>query len=464
MKGKVFRLTSSLSVLHEDFQVQSGVSRFLKRFRVSDLLRESGCTKIKGFSVGKIINFLLSLVFTHKNLFRIMESSPESISFAKDTIYRFLNNPKIDWRELLIKLGADIIHNQLSPLTSEKRVRALIFDDSSYQRDRSKKVELLARVKDHVTGRYFKGFRKLTAGWTDGATFIPLAFSLLSSAKSENRLYEQGPDIPKNSPGEYRRQEAIQPGTKVMLELLDQILVHVRDFKYILFDSWFSWPNVIKGIKDRQLDVICMLKDMPKISYTYGDKSYRLSDLYNVVDKVEGMKTYISSVVVGYYGLPVRIVFVRNRSDSKKREWLALLSTDIEITEEEIIRIYGLRWSIEVYFKMCKSFLRLAKEFQSRSYDSMMAHTTLVCVRYMILAVENRENEDSKASGNIFYEFCDEVADLDFTKAFLYILDLFTTTLRENLFLSELVINQILDSFMAKLPGFIRKRLSLNAA
>lgn len=463
MKGKVFRLTSSLSVLREDFQVHSGVFRFLKRFKVLDTMKESGFTKIKGFSIGKIIEFLLSLVFTHKNLYRIMESSDDSTPFAKDTVYRFLDNPKVDWRQLLIKLGADIIHNHLNPLTSENRVRALVFDDSSYQRDRSKKVELLARVKDHVTGRYFRGFRKLTAGWTDGATFIPLAFSLLSSAKAENRLYEQGPDIPNGSPGQDRRKEAKQKGTLVMLELLDQILVHVRDFKYVLFDSWFSWPEVISGIKARKLDVICMLKDMPRISYTYGDKSYRLSELYKVVDKA-GKKTYISSVVVGYYGLPIRIVFVRNRNDNKKREWLALLSTDIEITEEELIRIYGLRWDIEVYFKMCKSFLRLAKEFQCRSYDSMTAHTTLVCIRYMMLAVENRDNKDSRASGNLFYEYCDEVADLDFTHAFLYILDLFTKTLRENLFLSESVINQILDSFMENLPDFIRKRLCLNAA
>jgi len=41
----------------------------------------------------------------------------------------------------------------------------------------------------------------------------------------------------------------------------------------------------------------------------------------------------------------------------------------------------------------------------------------------MMLAVENRENKDSRASGNLFYEYCDEVADLDFTPAFLYSLD-----------------------------------------
>jgi IS4 transposase len=49
---------------------------------------------------------------------------------------------------------------------------------------------------------------------------------------------------------------------------------------------------------------------------------------------------------------------------------LALLSTDLELTDEEIIQIYGKRWDIEVFFKTTKSFLSLAKEFQWRSYDS----------------------------------------------------------------------------------------------
>jgi hypothetical protein len=68
---------------------------------------------------------------------------------------------------------------------------------------------------------------------------------------------------------------------------------------------------------------------------------------------------------------------VHNRNKDSKREWLALLSTNTNISEEEIIRIYGMRWDIEVYFKVCKSFLRLAKEFQGRSYDSMVSHTSV---------------------------------------------------------------------------------------
>ena len=47
-------------------------------------------------------------------------------------------------------------------LTDENREAVLIIDNSTYDRSRSKKVELLSRVFDHSTGRFLKGFRLLS--------------------------------------------------------------------------------------------------------------------------------------------------------------------------------------------------------------------------------------------------------------------------------------------------------------
>ncbi|WP_187147810.1 transposase [Heliomicrobium modesticaldum] len=455
-------LTSSVPVIGEEKQQVSRITRFIQRFGVIGLLQKAGITKTKGFSVECVIDFLLTLVFIHKNLYRTMVAQNNIPPFAKDTAYRLLNDPRWEWIGFLLTLGATITA-WFKTLTSEQRVKAIIFDDSAYVRDRSKKVELLARVKDHVTGRYFKGFRMLTAGWTDGASFVPLSFALLSSSREKNRLYEQGPDVPKGSHGETRRKQAIQPATAVMLEMFQQILTQVQDFQYVLFDSWFSWPDVIKGICQHQRHVICMLKDMPHIVYGYEGKEYRLSDLYQAIGRQTRNKAYISSVLVSYYGLPARVVFVRNRNGGK-REWLALLTTDTAISEEEVIRVYGLRWDIEVFFKACKSFLGLAKECQSRTYDAMVAHTAMVFLRHMLLTVENREQNDSRAHGELFYLYCDEVADLEFSRAFFMIIDLLTQTLRENLFLSDAVIGQLIDSFMDKLPLSLKNRLCIRAA
>ena len=133
-----------------------------------------------------------------------------------------------------------------------------------------------------------------------------------------------------------------------------------------------------------------MLKAMPKVFYRHQGKPVNLKDLYASLRKKRGKAKILASTVVeigtDQNNLPIKakIVFVRDRNRS--RNWLALLSTDIGIADEEIIRIYGKRWDIEVFFKMCKSYLCLSKEFQGRSYDCLVAHTTIVFTRYVMLS------------------------------------------------------------------------------
>ena len=40
--------------------------------------------------------------------------------------------------------------------------------------------------------------------------------------------------------------------------------------------------------------------------------------------------------------IPAKVVYVRNRN--KRKEYLCLISTDVNLDENEIIRIYGKRW------------------------------------------------------------------------------------------------------------------------
>jgi len=65
-----------------------------------------------------------------------------------------------------------------------------VLDDSVMKRNRSKKVELLAKVYDHVEHKFQKGFPLLTLGWSDGYSFVPVGFNMLSSAKQANRYQE----------------------------------------------------------------------------------------------------------------------------------------------------------------------------------------------------------------------------------------------------------------------------------
>jgi hypothetical protein len=119
----------------------------------------------------------------------------------------------------MLQLSGTIINKSLINLTSEKRINAIIVDDSFYGRLRSKKVELLANVYDHASkgAKYKKGFRMLTLGWTDGNTFLPISFNLQSSEKEENRYCEMKKGLNKNSICYKLRKQAISKSTDVMI-------------------------------------------------------------------------------------------------------------------------------------------------------------------------------------------------------------------------------------------------------
>jgi hypothetical protein len=144
-------------------------------------------------------------------------------------------------------------------------------------------------------------------------------------------------------------------------------------------DTWFTHQPLIKDIKDQGLDVIGMVKALNQ-RYLGDNERVSLKDLYRLAAPVKGKKSLLRSIhTTQANGVAVKIVFVRNRN--KKSHWLAILSTDCTLSDQEIIRIYGMRWDIEVFFKTTKSLLKLQKAFQSHSYDWLISHTTIVFSR-----------------------------------------------------------------------------------
>ena len=155
--------------------------------------------------------------------------------------------------------------------------------------------------------------------------------------------------------------------------------------------------------------------------------------------------------------IPAKVVYVRNRN--KRKEYLCIISTDTELDENEIIRIYGKRWDIEVFFKVCKSYLHLSKECRSISYDAMTAHTAVVFTRYMMLSIESRESNDERSLGELFLYFSDEMADITWIQAFHLLLQMFRKLLADNLDMEDDKINSLVDAFMDAIPTLLKSKL-----
>lgn len=450
-------------------KIIKSIESFVKDFKVIQALKKANCYKNKGISVHVIFCFLLQLVYTGKSMHMNYQSENTKPTFGKDVIYRFLNAGYINWQNFMISLAKTIINTKILKLTSEKRCNAIVVDDSFYGRLRSKTVELLANVNDHASKgkRYKKGFRMLTLSWTDGVSLFPLLFNLQSSTKKKNRYCEMQENLNKNSNAYKRRKQAISKIPDVLIEMLNKVVQAGIPSKHVLFDSWFSFPVTIIKIFKIGLHTVARLKNTPTIKYEFEGERKTLSQIYKSKRKRPGKSKYLLSVLVKIYDsenneLDVRIVFVRDRNNKKK--WIAFICTDLSLSEEEIIALYGKRWSIEVFFKICKSYLNLGKEFQGISYDCMIAHTAIVMTRYMILAVEHRDQNDPRTMGELFFLSYDEVQDIRFSEALKLILEILYETLEETLFLTNEQITDFIELFISKLPQYLSPKLILKKA
>ena len=442
----------------ENKQISERIKSFMKRFDVSSALKSSNAVKIKGFAVIEIFQYLFMLVFAHRLIY--MDMKKDTVPFAKDTVYRFLNSAHINWLKFTTRLSAKIIEEAIDPLTSDQRENVLIIDDSTFERNRSKKVELLTKVFDHAKGKYIFGFRMLTLGWSDGNTFMPVNSVLLSSEKDKTVV-----NIPestdKRTNAHKRRKLSRSKANDAMITLIKEAKAACIKASYVLFDSWFSSPDSICKIKNLGYDVIAMVKKTSKVFYEYNDEMMSVLDIYKKNKKRRGRSKYLLSVDVKVVKndnfIPAKIVFVRNRN--KRSDYLCVLSTDTSITEDEIIRIYGKRWSIEVFFKVCKSYLCLTKECRSISFDAMTAHTAVVFTRYMMLAVSKRESEDPRSMGELFMCCTDELADVSFAQAFSLFMELFINQVKEFLTISEQQISDFVEKFLESIPDTLKTKL-----
>ena len=212
--------------------------------------------------------------------------------------------------------------------------------------------------------------------------------------------------------------------------------------------------------KQEHLDTIAMMKKS-KTKYRYQSEKLNVKEIYSRNKKRRGRSRYLLSVLVEIEkdgeSIPAKLVFVRNKS--RRKDWLVLVSTDISISEEEIIRIYGKRWDIEVFFKACKSYLKLVKEYRGISYDAMGAHVAIVFARYMMLSVAQRENEDDKTICELCFCLLDEMEDITFSRSMCIIIDALMDTVMEYFHIMESQLEEFTASFVQRLPQYMQDAL-----
>jgi len=423
-----------MTIMPEELRIDNAIEEkfrhFMKRFGINGMLRKAGAAKSKGVCAYLIFTFLIGLVFTRRNLYKTMAFSRDAPSFSKNAAYRYLSNPHVNWEAFICGLS-DAVIPEIDKLTSENK--------------------------------YYKGFTLLNLGWSDGQTYVPADYRVLASGSDGNLLEGSHAKEDRRTIATKRRASARMEKPKLALQMLENAKGTPRQAKHVLFDSWFSSPSFLLSVKSLGYDSVARLKNHENFRYAYAGGFFSISKIHSMNRKRRGRSRYLLSVDVGIRHadfeetVPAKIVFVRERNIRKK--WIALISTDNSLTEDEIIEYYGKRWDIEPFHKTIKNVLMLEKEFQLRSFDAISAHTAIVLTRYIFLALENRKNKDERTLGELFFYICEELSDITFQHAFDLLMSLLQKFMHDNFVINNEDCALLVKQFIDDLPECFKVRL-----
>lgn len=188
----------------------------------------------------------------------------------ENTLYRFMNNDRINWRKLLLGFARQfktIVHRCGDEV---KTVAYFIIDDTDLEKT-GKTFEFIRRIHNHVRRVWHLGFKMLTLGYWDGKSLIAVDFSLhrekgshgnygLTKKERRNQFSKQRD---RSTPSMNRIKELDKKKTDVAVSMIKRAVKNGFVASYVLMDSWFTNDYVIKyirGIKNGALHFLGMCK------------------------------------------------------------------------------------------------------------------------------------------------------------------------------------------------------------
>lgn len=392
-----------------NYSIHNSICEVLKKFKFRTLCHKTGIIKKAGFSTTEILTLLLMLpLMMLKNIHQLYKSEyAKREAMKKDTIYRLKNNEWFSWRRLLCAV-AKTFQEHVKPSTdSPTNPSAFIIDDTTDQRV-GRKIEKVSYVFDHVLQKTVLGFKILTLGYYDGKSLTPIDFTVHEETKLKGKKAKEQhkKEVDSKSPGAKRRAETRQSKIKAALDMVKRGVKNGFLPAYVLCDAWFTCEELIteiRGIKSGAMHLIAGIKNGNQ-KYGYEGALFNAKQIkaqLQTVGKQHRCRTlgliYYEAVVT-YKGAGTIKLFICRYP--RQKHWRAFVTTDTSLSFLVMMKVYGIRWTIEVFFRECKQYLGLGK-CQSKDFDAQIASITITFILYTLLCYLKRM-ESYETLGELF--------------------------------------------------------------
>ena len=366
---------------------------FILRNILSPLQQEFN-HRCKGDERGVWFVYTLLAVITHftssrsANLLRCLQVL-FGLSLSQRRFYIFMASSKLPWSRLWTTLWS-LIPN---PTTEGRLLLAL---DDTINPKTGKKIFGCASFFDHAAktnqSKYpwsqnvvSIGLLKIVKGrWT----CLPLAF----------RFYHMEKTIAAKKVRVEGKIPSFQTKFEQAIEMLLEISAAFPGTPLLtVTDSWFGNDGLLKPMR-KTVGQRCHMLSRLRINTTlfalppehqkhqlgrsrkYGDKMGNATTLanefherattysVNLYGKQRDVLAFDNIMMLKTLKCAVRVVWIYRRS-----QWVALFTTDLDLTVEQIIEYYGARWKIEAAFKEIKQEIGSSKS-QTRNYHAVTNH------------------------------------------------------------------------------------------
>ena len=155
------------------------------------------------------------------------------------------------------------------------------------------------------------------------------------------------------------------------------------------FDSWFCVPWFMKAVLELGFSRV-VTKPKENFNYIYQGDIYKLSQLWDLLTQnkfyeyqYKGKTYQLAELLVEMSGLgTVKLVFARQLSRRGNKELqFVLMCTDSDCQKEDVLKIYKLRWKIEVFYREVKQH-HCFGNFHSQNGKTNFGQTMLSLVAY----------------------------------------------------------------------------------
>jgi len=382
-------------------KLKNPIYQTIQLLNMKTILAKSNFSKRDGIAVHMVVlHFVYMLV--NKKIFTFMKQSNDS--FKKDVYYRLLANSSYNWRSML-SLSSLKILSLLHKVQDSKAIKVFIIDDTVEDKVGKNIEGSCDSIYSNKEKRKIRGLNIVSLNYSDGFSNFMLDFAIVMNKYARIAIEDFSNKIDHRTNAHKRRLETMKGKSQIAIDMVKRAVKSGVQADYLLVDSWYSKPSFIKEMNELGLRVISRMANSNKI-WNFLEKEKTLEAIYNKFKELKTAKpgkygkkikfTYFSAVVEHKTAGKLKIVFIKT-----KEKLIPIVSTDLNISDEEIIEIYKRRWDIEQGYKELREHFGFGKE-ENRIYEALIARITLSFFTYNIVSYINRISNEPKTIGGLF--------------------------------------------------------------